>query len=154
MIRSTDVDEVVASLERSRLEGIVRLDIGVIARARSVLARVGSAAAGRVGFVVDVTASTVTIFVIADGRLVDVRSAAAVDPASQVRDMVTTLGALEEVQARVPAALRRSSEHRPWFSIHVPAPAVESVRAACGSVLPRAMTADVLRPVPWVRSAP
>jgi hypothetical protein len=142
VVRKQDVDDLASSLGSARFEGRAHLDVGVIARSRRILDRMKVDIAGRSGFIVDVSFSTVCVLLIQDGVVQDLRCAARVDPGPQAARMMAGLMAADAVDNRRGRS-RPVSDRRRWFSIHAPLDHMPAIRAACRATLPPTTTADL-----------
>jgi hypothetical protein len=134
MVPTVDVERLATALHVSRVEGRATLDLGVLVRARGVLARVSPHVEGRRGAIVDVSASIVVVMAFDGTVLRSVQVAPRADVRGQVVRMLAA--ALERPVAGV---------GRAWLSIHADPRESVDLRRACAAALPPDAAIDLLR---------
>jgi hypothetical protein len=135
VVRRRDVDEIAAALDSARIDGRARLDIGVLARTRRLLASEADVVHGRCGMVIDVSTTTVCVLRLVGTTVLDVQCAARLESARQAAAMIvalaTTVPAGEAGWCDGADAVAQLS----WFWVDAPESDRAVIRDACRSVL-------------------
>jgi hypothetical protein len=142
VVRRRDVDDIAAALDSARIEGRARLDIGVLARTRRLLASEADVIHGRCGMVIDIATSTVCVLRLVGTTVLDVRCAARLGSARQAAAMIVALATTAPAGVEGWCDGADAVAHLPWFWVDAPESDHAVFRDACRSVIPSGARAD------------
>jgi hypothetical protein len=143
VVRRRDVDDIAAALESARTDGRARLDIGMLARTRRLIASEKDVIDGRCGMVIDVATTTVCVLRLVGTTVLDVRCAARIESARQASAMILALAAATPAGVEGWCAGTDAGAHPPWFWVDAPESDRAVIRDACRSVLTSGVRADL-----------
>ncbi len=143
VVRRRDVDDIAAALESARIDGRARLDIGVLARTRRLIASEADVIHGRCGMVIDVSTTTVCVLRFVGTTVLDVRCAARIESARQASAMILGLATTAPAGVEGWCDGADVDAHLPWFWVDAPESDRAVIRDACRSVLTSGARADL-----------
>ncbi len=143
VVRRRDVDDIALALDSARIDGRARLDVGVLARTRRLIASEADVIEGRCGMVIDVATTTVCVLRLLGTTVLDVRCAARLESARQAAAMILALATTTPAGVEGWCAGADEGAHPPWFWIHAPESDRAVIRDACRFVLTSGMRADL-----------
>jgi len=135
LVRRRDVDDIAAALASARIDGRARLDIGVLARTRRLLATEADVIDGRCGMVIDIATTTVCVLRLVGTTVLDVQCAARIESARQAAAMIVALATTVPVGVAGWCDGADAVAQLPWFWVDAPESDRAVIRDACRSVL-------------------
>jgi hypothetical protein len=143
VVRRRDVDGIAAALDSARIDGRARLDVGVLARTRRLIASEAGDIDGRCGMVIDVATTTVCVLRLVGTTVLDVRCSARLESARQAAAMIVALATTTPAGVEGWCDNADAAAHPPWFWIDAPESDHAIIRDACRSVLTAGARADL-----------